>query len=120
MTAEVSSGQGSGRQQRRIEVGLAMTVSGKESDGTPFVDTVQSGNVSRSGAAFTTYRTLSLGSEVDVVIPRRPGEHGEDADFSSRARIVRIIPGAREREFVVGVQFLDRRFHRVFVSETTT
>lgn len=108
-----------GRVQKRVAVGLAIEVSGREVDGTPFIDTVYSGNVSRTGASFVTLRRLEVGMEVDVVIPRRPGE-SKDADFASRARVVRVQPGSVERELVVGVQFLDRRFHRVFVSESTS
>ncbi|MBI1749066.1 MAG: PilZ domain-containing protein [Acidobacteria bacterium] len=111
--------QTGGRVQKRVAVGLAIQVSGKEADGTPFEDTVHSGNVSRTGASFTTLRGLEVGMEVDVVIPRRPGER-EDADFATRARIVRVQPGSAERELLIGMQFLDRRFHRVFVSESTS
>ncbi len=110
--------QTGGRVQKRVSVGLAIEVSGREADGTPFIDTVYSGNVSRTGASFATLRRLEVGMAIDVVIPRRPGEK-EDADFASRSRVVRVQPGSVEREIVVGVQFLDRRFHRVFVSEST-
>ena len=118
MEATKTSGQ-SGRLQRRIEVGLAMHIRGKESDGSAFDDVVHSGNVSRTGASFATTRQLEVGAELEVTIPRRPGEHAEDADFVTRARVVRVIPGSDERERVVGIQFLDRRFHRVYVSEST-
>ncbi len=111
--------QAGGRVQKRVAVGLAMQVSGKEVDGMPFDDTVYSGNVSRTGASFLTHRRLEVGMEVDVLIPRRPGDP-HDADFASRAQVVRAQPGADEREILVGVQFLDRRFHRVYVSETTS
>jgi hypothetical protein len=111
--------QSGGRVQKRVAVGLAMQVSGKEVDGMPFDDTVYSGNVSRTGASFLTQRRLEVGMEVDVLIPRRPGDP-HDADFASRAQVVRAQPGADEREILVGVQFLDRRFHRVYVSESTS
>jgi hypothetical protein len=111
--------QSDSRVQKRVAVGLAMQVSGKEMDGMPFEDTVYSGNVSRSGASFHTLRRLEVGMEVDVLIPRRPGDP-HDADFASRARVVRAQPGTEEREILVGVQFLDRRFHRVYVSESTS
>jgi len=111
--------QSGGRVQKRVAVGLAMQVSGKEMDGMPFDDTVYSGNVSRTGASFLTHRRLEVGMEVDVLIPRRPGDP-VDADFASRAQVVRAQPGTDEREILVGVQFLDRRFHRVYVSESTS
>lgn len=107
-----------GRVQKRVAVGLAMQISGKDADGTPFDDTVYSGNVSRTGASFHTVRKLEVGMDVDVVIPRRPGDH-EPEDFATRARVVRALPEGEEHELLVGVQFLDRRFHRVYVSETT-
>jgi len=111
--------QPGGRVQKRVAVGLAMQVSGKEVDGMPFDDTVYSGNVSRTGASFHTHRRLEVGMDVDVLIPRRPGDP-VDADFASRARVVRALSEADGREILVGVQFLDRRFHRVYVSETTS
>jgi len=120
VSATNPTGTGGGRLQRRISVGLAMTVRGKETDGVPFEDSVHSGNVSRTGASFATRRQLEVGAEVELTIPRRPGERGEDADFVSRARVVRVVAGSEEGERVVGVQFLDRRFHRVFVSESTS
>ena len=107
------------QRQKRVAVGLAMQVRGKEANGLPFDDTVYSGNVSRTGASFLTLRGLELGMDVDVMIPRRPGDPPE-ADFSSRARVVRVQPGTQERELMVGVQFLDRRFHRVYVSEASS
>ena len=102
---------------RRIEVGLAMQVSGKEANGLPFDDTVHSGNVSRTGASFLTRRRLEIGMEVDVLIPRRPGDP-KDAEFDSRAKVVRVQPGSEEGEILVGLQFLDRKFQRVYVTET--
>ena len=116
MTAAEQTG---GRVQKRVAVGLEMRVSGKEANGLPFDDTVHSGNVSRTGASFLTLRDLQMGMQVDVLIPRRPGDR-EESDFTSRAQIVRVQAGTEEREILVGVQFLDRHFHRVFVSETTS
>ena len=111
--------QTGGRVQKRVAVGLEMRVSGKEANGLPFDDTVHSGNVSRTGASFLTLRNLQEGMQVDIEIPRRPGDRA-DSDFTSRAQIVRVRPGLEEREILVGVQFLDRHFHRVFVSEATS
>ncbi|HEV8384738.1 MAG TPA: hypothetical protein VGQ11_07690 [Candidatus Acidoferrales bacterium] len=109
----------SSTRQRRVAVGLEMRVGGKEANGLPFEDTVLSGNVSRTGASFYTLRDLKVDMELDVRIPRRPGDP-EDSDFISKARIVRVQPGSEEREILVGVQFLDRHFHRVYVSEETS
>ena len=111
--------QTGGRVQKRVAVGLEMRVSGKEANGLPFDDTVHSGNVSRTGASFYTVRDLKVDMELDVLIPRRPGDP-KDADFASRARVMRVQPGSEEGELLVGVQFLDRRFHRVYVSESTS
>jgi hypothetical protein len=105
------------QRQKRVEVGLPMQVSGKESNGLPFADTMHSGNVSRTGASFLTKRSLEVGMELSILIPRRPGDPKE-SDFSSLARIVRVQPGSEEREILVGVQFLERQFHRVYVPET--
>ena len=102
---------------KRIEVGLAMQVSGKEVNDLPFTDTVHSNNVSRTGASFLTRRQLEIGMELDVQIPARPGDP-KNAKFDSRARVVRVQPGTEEREILVGVQFLERKFERVYVPES--
>jgi hypothetical protein len=107
------------RKQRRIEVGLMMHIRGKEANGKPFEDTSHTANVSRTGALFTTIRDIQLGDEVEIIIPPRVGR-GSEGDFISRARIVRLTPGDNPGEKVVGVQFLDSRFFRVYVSEDTS
>lgn len=112
-----SQGPSGMQRQKRVAVGLAMHVSGRESNGLPFDDTVHSGNVSRTGASFLTMRSLEVGMELSVLIPRRPGDP-KGAEFSSQALVVRVQPGAEEREILVGVQFLERQFHRVFVPES--
>ena len=108
-----------GRVQKRVAVGLEMRVSGKDANGMPFDDVVHSGNVSRTGASFYTRRELKPDMVIDVLIPRRPGDP-KDADFSSRARIMRVQPSGEVRDTLVGVHFLDRNFHRVYVSEATS
>jgi hypothetical protein len=116
----VSAAEGTqGRIQKRVAVGLEMHVSGKDANGLPFDDMVHSGNVSRTGASFYTRRELQADMVVDVLIPRRPGDP-KDADFSSRARIVRVQPGSAEGERIIAIHFLDRNFHRVYVSEETS
>ena len=112
-----SQGQSGTQRPKRVAVGLSMHVSGKETNGLPFDDVVHSGNVSRTGASFLTMRSLEVGMELSVLIPRRPGDP-KDADFSSLALVVRVQPGAEAREILVGVQFLERQFHRVYVPES--
>lgn len=113
-TTGSGAGRTSGRQQKRIEVGLMMIVRGKEKSGAPFEDTVHSNNVSRTGASFVSERDLQIGMDIEITIPARPGQKEED--FITAARIVRAAPGEAEKENVFGVQF-SRRFLRVFVSE---
>jgi hypothetical protein len=108
------AGPSSGRQQKRIEVGLKMRVRGKDRHGVPFDDTVYSNNVSRTGASFRIERELEVGQTIEIVIPPRVGR--DEADFVTTAKIVRVQPTEVERERIVGVQF-ERRFLRVFVSE---
>ena len=103
--------------QKRVAVGLSMHVSGKVTNGLPFDDVVHSGNVSRTGASFLTMRSLEVGMDVSILIPRRPGDP-KDSDFSSLAHVVRVQPGSQDRELLVGVQFLERHFHRVYVPES--
>jgi hypothetical protein len=112
-----SQGPSETQRQKRVAVGLSMHVSGKEANGLPFDDIVHSGNVSRTGASFLTMRSLEVGMDVSVLIPRRPGDP-KDTDFSSLARVVRVQPGSHDRELLIGVQFLERQFHRVYVPES--
>ena len=100
------------RAQRRITVGLVLQVSGVEGFGAPFEDTVPAENVSRTGASFYSTRQVDLGDELEITIPGQATN-----DFQTRARIVRVLPGRTDDERLIGIQFLGRRFHRIFVSE---
>lgn len=100
------------RGQRRITVGLVLQISGVEGFGAPFEETVAAENVSRTGASFYSTRQIDLDNELEITIPGQAAK-----DFQARARIVRILPGRTDDERLIGIQFLGRRFHRIFVSE---
>ena len=115
-----SGGTASGRVHRRVTAGLPMIVRGTDRNGVRFEDATHCFDVSRTGASFATARELEMGKNVEVVIALATGVgSGGRGDFNSLARIVRIAPGEEPPEFVVAVQFLEARFPRVFVSEST-
>jgi hypothetical protein len=103
-----------------VEVGLPMIVRGTDRHGMRFEDATHCFNVSRTGASFATTRDFELGADVEVLITLASGGRGGLGDFSTLARVVRIVPGEDPAEKVVGVQFLEARFPRVFSSESTT
>lgn len=116
------SAQNSDRRiQRRIAVGLPMTVRGTDAAGIRFEDASQTHNVSRTGVSFITSRELKLGMDVEIAISR---EGARDSDFQTLAHIVRVEPAEPDapakdapQQYLIGVQFIGPRFHRVFVNE---
>lgn len=105
------------RVQRRISVGLPIAVRGTDAAGRRFEDASQTYNVSRTGVSFLTSRHLAVGMDVQITISR---EGARDSDFHTLAHIVRVEPGPdaptdAPQQFLVGVQFIGPRFHRVFV-----
>lgn len=120
MPAGNAAGQASDRRtQRRIAVGLPMLIRGTDRQGMHFEDTCHSYDVSRNGASFSSTRELELGMEVEIVIPRQNPNRPTDNDFITQARVVRVLPGEKTGESLIGVQFVGPRFHRVYVSEST-
>lgn len=120
MAGEKSTGgAGKGRVHRRVEVGLPMVVRGNDSHGTRFEESTHCFNVSRTGASFATSRELAMGSDLEVVISLASGPQAGRGDFSTLARVVRILPGDDPAEKIIGVYFLEARFPRVFSSEST-
>ncbi|MBI3406625.1 MAG: PilZ domain-containing protein [Acidobacteria bacterium] len=108
------------RLQRRIEVGLPLLVRGVDAEGTRFEDTAHSYDVSRTGASFLTVRIFKMDMEVEIIIPRPTPLRELENDFVSKARVVRVKPAEKGREFLVGVCFVGPRFRRVFLSERTS
>ncbi|MFQ5695349.1 MAG: PilZ domain-containing protein [Terriglobia bacterium] len=105
------------RASRRLEVALAILVSGRDIHGNAFSDSTSSYDVSRQGASFVTKRELALGQEVSLIIPRRRPPRGAVADFETTGAVRRIAahgPGAWE----VGVEFTGPRL-RTYFSENT-
>ena len=119
---KTSGGAAKGRVHRRVDVGLPMIVRGADRHGIRFEDVTHCFNVSRTGASFSTTRELDMGAKLEVVIGIASGTSGAiggRGDFSCLAQIVRIIPGEEPPDIIIGVQFLEARFPRVFVSEST-
>ena len=114
-----TGGAGKGRVHRRVEVGLPMVVRGTDRHGMRFEDVTHCFNISRTGASFATAREIEMGADLEVVITLADGAHTTRGEFSTLARVVRIVPGDDPAEKVIGVYFLEARFPRVFVSEST-
>jgi hypothetical protein len=56
---------------------------------------------------------------LEIKIPVPPTAAAQDAEFSTRGRIVHLKKGSNEHELIVGVEFTGPRFNRMFVSEGT-
>jgi hypothetical protein len=108
------------RRERRIPVKLPMLVRGTDRAGEIFEELTSSENLCRGGAAFATRYAVDLGMKIEISIPASPSAAEADAGFSTHGRIVHVKPGRNAREVIVGVEFTGPRFHRVFVSESTT
>jgi hypothetical protein len=108
------------RRERRVPVKLPMLVRGTDRTGNWFEERTSSENLCRGGAAFSTRYAVDLGMKIEISIPASPSAADADAEFSTHGRIVHVKPGRDAREVIVGVEFTGPRFHRVFVSESTT
>ena len=108
------------RRERRVPVHLPMLIRGTDRAGAWVEERTSSENLCRGGAAFATRYAVSLGTRIEISIPSSPSKGEPDAEFSTHGRIVHLAPGKDDREFIVGVEFTGPRFHRMFVSESTT
>ena len=108
------------RRERRVPVHLPMLVRGTDRAGLPFEERTSSENLCRGGAAFATRRSLDLGSQVEIRIPSLTGPANESSEFSTQGRIVHLKAGRDAQELIVGVEFTGPRFHRMFVSESSS
>jgi|HubBroStandDraft_4_1064222.scaffolds.fasta_scaffold347553_2 hypothetical protein len=108
------------RAERRIAVRLPITVRGRDASGVTFEEVTSSENLCRGGAAFKTRFDVAVGMDLDISIPlsqtgaRR--KHKDD-DFAAQGRVVHVRD-AETGERLVGVQFMNNRFRRLFVPET--
>jgi hypothetical protein len=108
------------RRERRVPVNLPMLVRGTDRAGELFEERTSSVNLCRGGAAFATRYAVDLGTRLEISIPITPPAAEAEAEFSTQGRIVHVAPGKNERELLVGVEFTGPRFHRMFVSESTS
>jgi hypothetical protein len=108
------------RRERRVPVHLPMLVRGTDRSGERFEEHTASENLCRGGVAFATRYALELGGKLEINIPVAPSAAEPDAEFSTHGRIVHLKPGNTDRELIVGVEFTGPRFHRMFVSESTS
>ena len=106
------------RRERRVPVHLPMLIRGTDGTGEWFEEKTSSENLCRRGAAFSTRTALELGASVEISIPGSGS--ASDSEFLTQGRVVYRRPGKREREQIVGVEFTGPRFHRMFVSESTS
>ncbi len=105
------------RTQRRIHVGLPLLVRGSDAGGRRFEDPSEVRNVSRTGASFVTTREIAVGMDLEIVIPKLGLGRPAPDDFQTLARVVRVEPGTKEGELIVGVHFVGPRYNRVFITE---
>jgi hypothetical protein len=108
------------RRERRVPVKLPMLVRGTDRTGEWFEERTSSENLCRGGAAFATQYEVDLGMKIEINITAAPSAADPDTEFSTHGRIVHLKPGRSDREVIVGVEFTGPRFHRMFVSESTT
>jgi hypothetical protein len=97
-----------------------MLVRGTDRTGEWFEERTASENLCRGGAAFATRYAVDLGMKIEISIPASPSASDPDTEFATHGRIVHLKPGRDDREMIVGVEFTGPRFHRMFVSESTT
>jgi PilZ domain len=108
------------RRERRVPVHLPILIRGTDGSGQEFEERTSSVNLCRGGAAFATRYALAMGDRLRINIPVAPTPAEPDADFATQGRVVHIVPGANPRELIVGVEFTGARFHRMYVSESTS
>jgi PilZ domain len=106
------------RRERRVPVHLPMLVRGTDCTGEWFEERTSTEDLCRGGASFATRYVLDLGAQVEINIPGSAS--AAESEFSTRGRVVHLYPGKNERELIVGVEFTGPRFHRMFVSESTS
>lgn len=106
------------RRDRRVPVHLPMLVRGTDSSGTSFEEKTASEDLCRGGAAFATHFALDVGSVVEIHISSLTST--PDSEYSTHGRVVHRRRGKNDREHIVGVEFTGPRFHRMFVSESTS
>lgn len=106
----------SGRRHRRVHAGLLMVVRGEDSHGRRFEEQTSCYDISRAGASFSTEREIAVGANIEVVITMEAGPRG--GDFDALARVVRVAPVQEGGGWEVGIQFVERRFPRIFVPES--
>ncbi len=107
------------RSERRIAVRLPLKVSGRDTRGMIFQEDTASENLCRNGAAFVTRFDVPLGCDLEIEIPfTQFGRRHDEADFSTRGRVVHVGKYKADGERVIGVHFIGPRFRRVFRSES--
>ena len=120
MTARAAIPRLERRRERRVTVRLPMMVRGTGPDGESFEERTFSEDMCRGGAAFAIRNAVTPGTNMEVSISATPSASDPDADFSTQGRVVHVKPGRHKSEVVVGVEFTGPRFHRIFVSESTS
>jgi len=108
------------RRERRIPVQLPILVRGTDRAGEKFQERTSSVNVCRGGAAFTTSFALDLGNRLEINISVIPSAAEPETEFSTHGRIVHLDAGVNAQNTIVGIEFTGPRFHRIFVSESTS
>ncbi len=122
MLQEVSSPSPSKpRAERRIAVRLPITVRGRDVSGANFEEETSSENLCRGGAAFVTRFDVAIGSDLEICIPKSQfgaRRKEKEVDFATQGRVVHVRNADGGDNKLVGVQFMGKRFRRLFQPET--
>src|SRR5450631_3108558 len=109
------------RSERRIAVRLPLKVRGRDRRGVIFEEETSSENLCRGGAAFVTRFDVAIGSDLEICIPKSQfgaRRKEKEVDFATQGRVVHVRNADGGDNKLVGVQFMGKRFRRLFQPET--
>jgi hypothetical protein len=95
--------------QRRLGLGLPVTVSGQDAGGSPFAETTRSVNVSGGGICFESRQNLPPGSRVSLYLelpPRLRRYFGGRSVYRVRAIVCRVERFEGQPVARIGARFL--------------
>ena len=107
------------RSERRISVRLPLKVRGRDVRGHTFEEDTTTENLCRNGAAFVSRFDVTIGSDLEILIPlSQRASRRSESDFATQGRVVHVANAEFAAERLVGVQFIGPRFQRVFRPES--
>ena len=94
---------------KRVGLELPVDVSGRDAQGSRFVEGTRTLNVSAGGLCFESRRHLAIGTQIDLTIPLPPGLRarfgGRDV-YRVRALVCRVEKLPSQDAKRIGVRFL--------------